>query len=208
MSWWREVFDRGRDPFRWRRVESEMDEELKFHIRMRAQENIDRGMTAEEARRDAERRFGNVTRIKESCREAQGRLIMETLLQDVRFGARMLAKSPLFTAVAAFTLALGIGANSAIFSVVNAVLLRSLPYQDPDRVVMVWESFLKVNAPRNMVSLANFMAWKEQAASFERMAAFRETRMNLTGTGEPEEVVVQLATADLFETLGVKAALG
>jgi putative ABC transport system permease protein len=208
MSWWGELYGRVTDAFRWERHERDMDEEMKFHIRMRTQDNIDRGLAPDEARRAAERRFGNLTRIRESCRDAQGRLVLETLLQDVRFGARMLAKSPLFTAVAVFTLALGIGANTAIFSVVNAVLLRSLPYEEPERLVVVWERFAFSASPRNMVSPANFLDWKEQAASFEQLAAFRDAQMNLTGVGEPEEVAVQRATAELFTTLGVSPVLG
>jgi putative ABC transport system permease protein len=208
MSWWHELYGRVVDALRWGRLERDMDEELRFHIRMRTQDNIDRGLAPDEARRVAERRFGNLTLIKESCRESQGRLIVENLQQDIRFGARMLARNPLFTSVAVFTLALGIGANTAIFSVVDAVLLRPLPYDEPERIVVVWERFAFGTRPRNMVSPANFLDWREQATSFEHMTAFREARMNLTGSGEPEEVAVQRATAEVFATLGVDTALG
>jgi putative ABC transport system permease protein len=134
--------------------------------------------------------------------------MLGTVWQDARYAVRVFIKSPAFTAVALVALALGIGANTAIFSVVHAVLLRSLPYRDAERLVMVWEHNRPRNRERNVVNPANFLDWQAQAQSFEAMAAFYDTRFNLTGAGEPVEIPAQVATGNLFAVLGAQAALG
>jgi len=131
---------------------------------------------------------------------------METLWHDLRYGTRMLAKSPGFTAVAVIALALGIGANTAIFSVVNAALLRALPYRDADKLVIVWEKSRRNN--QNVVNPANFMDWREQNNAFTEMAGTFDRSAVLVGDGEPEEIPAQLATTNLFALLGVDAILG
>ncbi len=133
---------------------------------------------------------------------------MDTLWQDLRYSIRMLAKAPGFTAVAILTLALGIGANTAIFSVVNRVLLTRLPYRQPDRLVMVWEKNPHNSSGRNVVSPSNFLDWQDQNTIFEQMAASYDARVNLTGNGEPEEVAIQAVSPNLFSLLGVNAAIG
>jgi putative ABC transport system permease protein len=134
---------------------------------------------------------------------------MNQLFQDLRYGARMLVKHPAVTLVAVITLALGIGANTAIFSVVNAVLIRSLPYGDGDRLVMVWENNRRADGnPQNVINLGNFYDWKDQNKIFDDMAAFFDLTTNLTGDGEPEEVPAQIVTPNLFSVLGVNAILG
>lgn len=134
---------------------------------------------------------------------------METLLRDLRYGARMLLKTPAVTLVAVIALTLGIGANTALFSVVNAVLLRSLPYTEGDRLAIVWEH-RKIGAgnPQNVINLGNFYDWKEQNTVFSDMAAFFDRNVNLTSDGEPEEVPGQIATTNLFSVLGVNAFQG
>jgi putative ABC transport system permease protein len=134
---------------------------------------------------------------------------MQGLLQDIRFGARMLIKSPAVTAVAIIALMLGIGANTAIFSVVHAVLLRSMPYTDDDRLAIVWENRKSGKGnPQNVINLGNFFDWKEQNTVFTDMAAFFDQNSNLTGDGEPEEIPGQLATTNLFSLLGVNPIKG
>jgi predicted permease len=130
------------------------------------------------------------------------------LSQDLRYGVRMLSKNPGFTVVAVLALALGIGANSAIFSVVNTVLLRPLPYQDPDRLVMVWEDRSKNGFPRDTPAVANYIDWRDQNQVFEGMAAIATQSFNLTGAGDPERIEGRRVSANLFALLGVRPQLG
>ena len=123
---------------------SDIDEEMRLHVEMEVEANIERGMAPDEARRAALRAFGNLAAVRDAAYEVRGGGFLETLLQDIRYGVRVLAKHRGFTAVAVVTLALGIGANTAIFSVVNELLLRPLPFRDADRLVMLWE-----HSPRN-----------------------------------------------------------
>lgn len=133
---------------------------------------------------------------------------MQTLLQDLRFGARMLLKNPIVTLVAIVALTLGIGANTAIFTVVHAVLLRSLPYTDGERLALVWEKKEGGKTDQNVINLGNFFDWKEQNSVFTDMAAFFDLTRNLTGDGEPEEVPGQIVTTNLFPLLGVNPIHG
>ena len=194
--------------FRREAVIGDIDEEMRLHLEMQVEANVERGMPPEEARRAALRSFGNFDSVRERAYEVRGGGMIETFLQDVRYAVRMLAKRPGFTAVAALTLALGVGANTAIFSVVEAVLLRALPYRHADRSVVVWENNRSESGTPNVVSPANFLDWRDQAKSFDEMAAFYDARANLTGVGEPEEVPLQVATPNLFTLLGVEAAVG
>jgi putative ABC transport system permease protein len=133
---------------------------------------------------------------------------MQTLLQDLRYGARMMLKQPGFTLIAVITLALGIGANTAIFSVVNAVLLRPLPYPQPERLVRLWESHAPSNRLRFAVSYPTFLDWRRQNQAFEKMAAFREDGFNLQTGDEPRRLNGARVTADFFDVLGVQPAMG
>ena len=133
---------------------------------------------------------------------------MDRFWQDLRFGVRMLMKSTAFTAVAVLTLALGIGANTAVFSLVEAVLLRRLPYREPDRLVVVWEHNLQRDRRNNVAGPANFIRWRERNRSFEQLAAYTEWTANIAGQGEPERVPIGVVTSNFFETLGAHAALG
>ena len=202
MYWLKLLRTRLRGLLQRKSVEREMEEELRFHLRMRAAEHVRAGMAPEEAERVALRSFGQVARIKEYCRDFKGGGLLETLLQDLKFGARTLLKNRGFTFVAVLTLAVGIGANTAIFSVVNAVLLRPLPYRDPARLVTVLHDGWKPVAP------ANFLDWREQSRSFESVAAAQLWSLTMTGRERPEQLNVLQTSAEMFQVLGVDAALG
>ncbi len=188
-------------------VIGDIDEEMRLHIEMETEANIERGMPAAEARRAALRSFGNIDRLRDVAYGVRGGGFLETLVQDIWYGARVLANNKSFTAVAVLTLALGIGANTAIYSVVHELLLRPLPYADAERIVLLWEVSPE-GRHNNTVSPANFRGWQEQNTSFEGMAAFVDQRLNLTGSGEPEEIAAQFVTPELFRVLGVPPILG
>jgi len=133
---------------------------------------------------------------------------MNQLIQDIRYGLRGLLKRPGFTVVAVLTLALGIGANAAIFSVVNAVLLKPLQFKNPEQLVMVWEDAAMIGFPQNTPAPANYVDWKNQSQSFQDMAAHVETSFNLTGNGEPERVAARAITSNFFSLLGIQPMLG
>jgi putative ABC transport system permease protein len=193
----------------WRRGrEEDLEEEIQTHLKMAMRDRMERGETAEQARRSTLREFGNVGLIKEVTRDMWGWRSIEELAQDLRFGGRMLAKRPGFTLVAIITLALGIGANTAIFSVVNTVLLRPLSYKEPDRLMMVWEDASQQGFPRNSTTPANFIDWRDQNQVFEGMAALGRESFNLTGAGEPEKIDGRRVSATLFDLLGVEPQLG
>src|SRR5262249_12477113 len=189
-------------------IHEEISEEMRFHLELRAEENVRRGMTPEEARREAERRFGRFDRIKEQGYEARGGRWLEATWRDLRYGARMLLKSPGFTATALLTLALGIGANITIFSVVNAVLLRPLPYPEAERLVFLWSEAPRQNIRERASAYANFSEWRNQNKSFEDLAVFDPTVVTLTGAAEPEQVMSVRTSANLFPLLGVAPLLG
>src|SRR5262245_16293323 len=188
------------------KMEEELDEEVRFHLEREIEENIARGMGPEEARYAALRSFGGVERVKEESRDERGIRLFDEVWQDLSYGARMLRTQPGFTLVAVITLALGIGANTAIFSVVNAVLLRPLPCEDPDRLV-VFSTATPQGHPE-ACSLPDFADWREQGRSFERMAAFTDRAFNLTGVGEAERLNGQTITSDLFPALSIPLAFG
>lgn len=187
-------------------VIEDIEDELRSHIEWETQTNIERGMKPEEARVLALRSFGNFGRIKELAYEIRGGGIMETIWQDLRFGLRMLAKSPGFTLVAVLTLALGIGANTAIFSVVNAVLLRPLPYPESEGLVRIWED--PGNIAKNFVNPRNYADFRDQNQIFEQVAAISTQSTNLTGEGEPERVINARVASGFFSILRINPALG
>ncbi|HET7840094.1 MAG TPA: ABC transporter permease, partial [Terriglobia bacterium] len=192
--------------FRRDELENNLDDELKFHVEMKIRENLEAGMSPEEARAAALRQFGNVARAREEARAAWTFARLETFAQDIRFGLRQLGRNPGFTAIAIFTLALGIGANTAIFSVVNGVLLNPLPFPEPDQLVALHAS--KPNFERGAISYPNFLDWQKENHSFSAIAVCRSISMNLTGMGEAERMNAEFITSDFFPLLGVKPQLG
>ena len=190
------------------RLDHDLDDELRSHLEMRATDNAAAGMSPEEAHYDAQKRFGNTTLLKEDTREVDIVGWLDEAARDFRHALRMLQRSPGFTAVAVLTLALGIGANTAIFTVINSVLLHPLPYHDPDNLVMVWESSSQHPNPHNTVSPSNFLDWQTRNTVFSSMAFIFDERDNLTGNGEPQEVIVQDVSTNFFSLLGVNPILG
>ena len=185
----------------------DIDREIRLHIDLQTDANIAAGMSPEDARQEALRSFGNVNKIRDTAYDVRGGGLLETLAQDIRYGARVLVKHKAFTAIAVLTLGLGIGANTAIFSVVNELLLRPLPYRDAASIVTVWEVSPR-GRHQNTTSPSNFRSWLEQNTSFQSLAAFFDMRANLTGDFEPEELSVQIVTPPFFQTLGVDPILG
>jgi len=184
------------------RAESEMDAELRFHVETYAEDLIREGVPGQEAFRRAHVEFGGIQNTKENCRDARGANIVESFLQDLRYGARSMRRAPGFTAVAVIALALGIGANAAVFSVVNAVLLRPLAYKDSDQLVTV------LHHTKNPAAVANYIDWRDQSRSFEAMAAADYWSPNLTGTDPPERLWGLRVTQNMLPMLGVEPLLG
>jgi putative ABC transport system permease protein len=188
------------------RVEGEMDEELRSHIQSRADDLERSGMSRTEAERLARLEFGGYQKFKEECREERGGFWIETVWTDIRFALRMLRKSPGFAAVAILTLALGIGANTAIFSVVNAVLLRPLPYPNAKRLAMIWSTW--GNEARGPASGPELIELRNRSRAFEEIAGIWVTNGTITGTAEPEQVRLALTTANFLPLLAKKPQLG
>ena len=204
----RKIGFRLRSLFRRNIADAELSTELHFHLERQVAANLSAGMPPEEARRAALREFGGIEELKEECRDMRKINWLQDLAQDLRYGLRMLRKALGFTAVAVLTLALGIGANTAIFSVVDALLLRPLPYRDSNQLVMVWENDVALGERHNVVSPANFLDWTKQNRAFDSMAYFGDDRLNLTGGSGPQVVATQLTSANFFDVLGVKPILG
>src|ERR1044072_5422876 len=188
-------------------MERELDEELRFHLEKEIEKNLACGMNAEEARLAALRSFGGVERRQEKSRDARGVRFLAEFWRDLCYGTRILRQQPSFTLIVVLTLALGIGANTAIFSLVKAVLLSPFPYQAPERLVSVQERF---SAPRGItVSYPNFVDWRAQNTAFASIAAVRGSEsFNFTGRGEPERLQGRLVSAEFFSTLGITPVAG
>jgi len=192
--------------FRRGKWERELGDELRFHVEQQTAANVAAGMPREEARRQAMLQFGGAESVKEDCREQRSGFCLETLWSDMRYGVRMMARSPGFTIVAILTLALGIGANTAIFSVVNGVLLSPLPFPQPEQLVTLSES--KPNFATGSISYLNFRDWQKNNHTFSSMAISRPISFSLTGTGEAEQLKAELLSSDYFSLLGVKPIIG
>jgi len=197
---------------RWRtlrrrpRVEDELERELRFHLEQQAEENRTRGLPPAEARRAALRRLGGVAQIQEDCRDMRRTNFIENLWRDLRYALRMLKKSPGFTVVIVLTLALAIGANSAIFSVIDGVLLRPLPYPEANRIVRIF--FHSADYAKFPLNPFDFRDFRARSRSFESMAAFTRGDLQLSGSGRPEQFTGFRVTAGFFHVLGLHPAMG
>ncbi|MBA3805042.1 MAG: ABC transporter permease [Acidobacteria bacterium] len=209
MRWLNKLLARLRGLLGREAVIDDINEEMRLHVEMETEANVERGMTPQEARRSALRNFGNLGRIRDAAYEVRGGGMFEELWQDLRFGIRMLVKNPGFTVVAVLALALGIGANTAIFSVVNTVLLRPLPFPDAER--LVW--FDGVNPTRGItessLSMPDYLDWQSQVEAFESTTAFIEGSAILSSeASEPERLPRGVVTASFFPTIGVNPVRG
>ena len=200
---------------RWRalvhkdQLEQELDDELQFHLERQIEQNIKNGMTPDDARHEALKAFGNLIQSKEESRDARGVRWAENVFQDVRYNGRLLLKNPVFTLVVVLTLALGISANTAIFSFANGILLRPLPYPDSDRLAVIDETALKRGINSMSVSYPNFLDWRERNTVFEGIALhFGTNRFALSGNGQAEELRGSYISYGLFEVLRVSPVLG
>ena len=206
----RSLFDRAS-------VERELDREFRFHLDQQIEENLAAGMKPEEARRAAMRTIGGITQLREECRDMRRVNRIETLMQDLRYGFRSLRHAPSVSVVAILTLALGIGANTTIFSVVHAALIRPLPYRQPERLITLGQVRRQQAAANRLdnvsytswnASYPDLLDWRVQSKTFESLAGFGTDGFTLRGMGEPETVPAVQATPNFFSTLGVKPILG
>ena len=202
----RDLRYRLRALFRRGAVERELDDELRFHIERSIAAHVEAGKSPEEAARLARLELGGVEAVKEDVRDARGVRPIDDLVADVRYGVRILRKAPAFTAVAVLTLALGIGANTAMFSLVDAILRHPLPYDRPEQLVRLHAS--KPSFEKGSISFPNFLDWQAQNRTFSAMAVSRGGSFTLTGAGDAERVSAALISADYFKVLGVRPLLG
>src|ERR1700722_11614349 len=201
-----DLFFRVRSLFRKPTVESEMEDELRFHSERQIEKYLKTGMSRGEAQRRVRMEFGGFEQVKEDCRDARGVSLAETLAQDLRYGWRTLLKSPGFAAAALFTLALGSGANTAIFSVVYGILLRPLPFRDASRLILLNETTPRVG--NVSVSYPNFQDWRAQSRTFTEMAAVVGIHFNMTGGSQPENLGGLAVSPNFLSMLGVRPVLG
>ncbi len=205
MSW--HIYARLRALLNWRRRESDLDQEIQFHLSEDAEERVAAGADPERARVAATRAFGNVTLIRETTREAWGWAGAERGWQDTRYALRMMRRDPVFSAVAILTLALGIAATTAILTVVNALVLRSLAYPDADRLVVLFATTPKSGVSRDTTSFLDFSAWR-QSSALSAAAAYRQDPFILSGDGVPEPLRGLRVSHEFLTVLGVRLTLG
>ena len=206
MSSLRNLADGLRSLVRKEKVCQELDEELDGFLEMAIEEKMKEGMSRQEAGRAVRLERGSSEVAKELVGSTGWESFVETIWQDLRFGLRMFRKNPGFTAVAVLTLALGIGANTAIFTVVNGVLLNPLPYPQPEQMVSLAETLPPY--PQFAISYPNFLDWARMNRTFQAMAAYRQNNFNLTGSGEAQRLKATQVSAAFFPLLGVEPVIG
>jgi putative ABC transport system permease protein len=207
MRWITQRWTRIRSIARRRALERGLDEEMRFHLDQQTEKLRRAGMNPDEARRQALLKFGGLERVKESTRDELRPALLEDAVRDLRHGVRVLGRAPGFTAAALVTLALGIGATSAIFSLVRTVMLQPLPYHEPDRLVSVWETN-RGGTARNVIAPANFVAWRERTRTLEHLGMVGPATLAMVVNGQPDEVTGLTVSSDVFRALGVQPAIG
>ena len=201
MRWYRRFFRRGL-------TERQLDAELRFHVEQQAADYVAAGMTPEEARRRARLEFGGLDQVKEECRDVGAARFMETLLQDVRYGVRMLRKNPGFTAVAVLTLALGIGANTAIFSFVDQLLLRPLPFPEPDRLVSLCFRDTRSSNIYSSMSFPDYVYYRDHSTTLAGLAVFTDIDAAFRFGDRRVRIPGEIVSYNYFSVLGVSPLLG
>ena len=189
-------------------VERNLSDEIDGYADLLIEEKVAQGMSRDDARRAARLEIGGVDQVKEHVRDVRVGAWLDALRQDVRFGVRTLIRRPGFATVAVLTLGVGMGATTALFSLIDSVLLKPLPFHEPDRLMMVWEVRPRFNRPRIEVAPLNYVDWQQQVQAFESLAAYVGGFVNLTGAGTPERLVAAQVTPNLFPTLGVDPLVG
>jgi putative ABC transport system permease protein len=197
-----------RNLFRRDRVERDLSDEIDGYVDLLIEEKVAQGMSRDDARRATRLEIGRVDHVKERVLDVRAGAWLDALRQDVRFGGRALIRRPGFATAAVLTLGVGVGATTAIFSLIDSVLLKPLPFREPDRLAMVWEVRPRLNLPRVEVSPLNYVDWQQQVQSFESLAAYVNGIVNLTGAGTPERLVAAQVTPNLLPTLGVEPLVG
>lgn len=194
--------------FRRRRLERDLEDEVAFHLAMRQASLSANGAASDAARLAARRRFGNPAVLKEQMRDMWTFPSFESIVQDIRYALRSLRRSPGFAATAIAALAIGIGGNTAIFSLVDALRARALPFEDPARLVQLSGNVLRAKIERRGASYPDYLDWRAQSRSFEDMAAFDGQLLTLASTGEPERISTEFVSAPYFSLLGIRPSLG
>jgi putative ABC transport system permease protein len=203
-SLWRNLFHKDR-------VDQEFSEEIQAYLDMAMEAKLRQGLSPQEARRNALLELGGVEQVEERVREIRMGRFIETVWRDVRTGVRSLVHSPVFTVVTLLSLALGIGANTAIFSVVNGLLLRPLPYPESEQIVHVWHTPPQQSFPgldKFSVSPANYLDWKAQSTAFEQIAVYTDTRFSLSTSNDPLPLIGAVVSSDFFSVLRSNAIQG
>ncbi|MBI2689325.1 MAG: ABC transporter permease [Acidobacteria bacterium] len=198
---WRNLAHRGR-------VEEDLDAELRAYVDLLADQKIRLGMSPEEAQRAARAEAAGVEQAKEAVRDVWAGALLESLVRDFRLGARVLSRNPGFTAAALLMLAVGIGANTAVFSVLNALVLRELPYSEPERIVALYEKRPREGALRTAVSAPDFLDWRAQSTSFEKLAAIAHADVTWQAEGGAERIPAAIVSPEFFDVYGVRMAAG
>jgi putative ABC transport system permease protein len=190
-------------------ADRELEEELSYHLDREIEQNLAAGMPPRDARTAALRSLGGIAQLEEECRDARGTRWLEILFHELRYGVRMMRRTPGFSAACVLTIAIAMAASTSIFSLVYGVLLQPLPYRDPDRLVAIWTAAPRFSLPRAYVGAANYLDWRSQSRTLEDIALVRHiANYNLTGDGEPERLVGARLSANLFKILGVKPSIG
>src|ERR1700722_15495107 len=187
---------------------SDMEAEMQLHLELRIEKNIAAGMEPEEARFAALRQFGGADQIREQCRDGRGWRVMEHIFRDIRFGARALRKSPGFSLTAVLTLALCVGANTAIFSVIYALLLKPLPFPTPGRIVEIYNEFPKAGLPKEPCSIIQYQEYKNQTVSYDTVGLWSTGIVMLGAEGSADRITEAHCTPEMFDILGAKPLIG